>query len=304
MDYGKLRESLKNVVLTNTTPFTPDGKEVDLDGLRKNARHLIDNGITTFVPCGNTGEFNSLSIQEHREVTKAVTDEADGAATVFTGIGYSTKIAVEMGQAAQKAGADGVMIMPPVHTFISEKGLYRYYMDIIDALDVGVMLYKRTDDVSYDLLAEMVKHKKVVGVKYAVNNPNSFTNLVERTKGAEVAWVCGTAERWAPFFFLAGAEGFSSGMGNFIPHLPLGLLRALKETDYNGAMRIREKMTPFEELRSRHKSANNVPAVKEAMDLVGLCGGPPREPASPLNEKDKEDARRMVAELGLTITKK
>jgi len=104
MDYGKLRESLKNVVLTNTTPFTPDGKEVDLDGLRKNARHLIDNGITTFVPCGNTGEFNSLSIQEHREVTKAVTDEADGAATVFTGIGYSTKIAVEMGQAAQKAG--------------------------------------------------------------------------------------------------------------------------------------------------------------------------------------------------------
>ena len=112
-----------------------------------------------------------------------------------------------------------------------------------------------------------------------------------------VVWICGTAERWAPFFFQAGAEGFSSGMGNFIPGKSLAMRDALKAKNYDRAMEIREIFVAFEELRARHQAANNVPAVKYAMDQATLYGGPVRPPISDLTPEDALTADELVRQL-------
>jgi 4-hydroxy-tetrahydrodipicolinate synthase len=300
MDLVKLRECLKTVVVVNTTPFTAEGSAIDFGALRRNVRFLADNGITALVPCGGTGEFYSLSLEEHKAVTRMVVGEVGDRCVVLPGVGYSTKIVVELGLAAQQAGAHGVMLMPPAHNFISEDGIEKYYSQIINALSIGVMIYHRGIGLTDEILARLIAHERVVAVKYATNDLAAFGDLVHQTLGAEVTWLCGTAERWAPFFAVAGAEGFSSGMANFAPRLALELQALLKAGEFEKAFHLRaEKFASFERLRARHNNNNNVPAVKYAMDLLGLYGGPCREPIHPLNELDSEECKRLVRSVGL-----
>src|SRR5207244_647901 len=105
----------------------------------------------------------------------------------------------------------------------------------------------RGQELTDELIGELATSEKVIGVKYAVNDLNAFANLVHGST-REVAWLCGTAERWAPFFHLAGAVGFSSGLANFAPAESIAMFDALAGGDWARAMEIRAKLTPFEEI--------------------------------------------------------
>ena len=109
----------------------------------------------------------------------------------------------------------------------------------------------------------------VVGVKYAVGDVVRFATLVDTFRAGDLAWICGLAEPWAPFFWVAGATGFTSGLANVEPGLSLEMLRWLRDGDYDGAMGVWRSVKPFEELRARRNSANNVPVVKEALASWG-----------------------------------
>lgn len=292
-------EKLRGVQVTTVTPFTESG-EVDLEAVRRNARFLVDRGIPILIPNGNTGEFHALTLDECKAVLDATLEEVGGRATVVGCGSYSTKTAIELGRHAQQAGADAFMVHHPAHTFMSEEGLVEYYTRIADALEIGVVIYKRRPDVSDEVLARVVTHPNIVGVKYAVNDLNAFTNLVKRLPGAEVVWSCGTAERFAPFFFLGGAVAYTSGIANFAPELTLAMWRALQAGRWDEVMSVRQQILPFEQLRARHDSAYNVPAVKEAMRQLGLDTGVVREPITPIDPADREEVTKILAAWGIT----
>jgi 4-hydroxy-tetrahydrodipicolinate synthase len=295
-----LIERLRAVFVTTVTPFDAGGA-VDYGRLRACAEYLVDAGVGVLVPCGNTGEFSSLSLDEAARVTEVTVETVSGRAVVIAGVGWSMPMALELSRRAAASGADGVMAHHPVHTYIDREGLRRYYEGLIEELEIGLVLYKRGPELTDELIAELVQRDEVVGVKYAVNDLNAFANLVAGSS-AEVAWLCGTAERWAPFFYLAGAVGFSSGLANFAPRESLSLLEALQAGDWSRAMEIRAKLTPFEEIRQGRFNGNNVPAVKEAMRIAGLCEATVREP---LLELDPATARRvgdMVAAWDLELS--
>jgi 4-hydroxy-tetrahydrodipicolinate synthase len=296
-DMGALSEQLKTVVVTNVTPFYPDGS-VDYESAASHARFLIDQGIKVVVPGGNTGEFTSLNLDEAKRMVATVADAVGDRAIVIAGVGWSTPIAIDLARHAQEVGASGVMIHHPVHTYIHRQGLRRYYEQIMAAIDIGVVLYKRGPELTDELIADLVQSEQVVAVKYADSNVNAFTNQVSATD-TRAAWLCGIAERWAPFFHLGGATGFSSGLANFAPEKPLQLHAALAAGDYPRAMTIREELTPFEELRQLKFSGNNVPAVKEAMSILGLCGSTVRDPLVELDEAEKGLVRQIVVSWGL-----
>lgn len=295
----RVRAALSGVGVTTATPFAPDDLRLDLAALRKNLTFLLDHGIGVLYPCGNTGEFHSLTRDEWGGVIGETATIAQGRAVVLACVGYSSETAIEMGRYALEHGADGVMVMPPTHTYRSARGLGLYYRKIIEALDAPVVVYKRGEAPSDELLTELVRDHRVAGVKYAVNDPSRLANLVARTQGTKAIWTCGTAERWAPFFALAGAQGFTSGIANFAPGLAIEMMAALRSGDYPTAMRVRARALPFEELRARHEDANNVPAVKAAMDCLGLSAGPPRPPLVPLSDEDHAAMRRILADWGL-----
>jgi 4-hydroxy-tetrahydrodipicolinate synthase len=114
-----------------------------------------------------------------------------------------------------------------------------------------------------------------------------------------MAWVCGLAEGWAPFFWAGGAVGFTSGLVNVDTGQPLAMLHALQAGDYPAALEIWVRVRPFEELRGRNQSAYNVSVIKEALAQLGLCTAVVRPPISPAPEQERAEVAAVLAGLGL-----
>jgi 4-hydroxy-tetrahydrodipicolinate synthase len=295
MDYETLKQDLRSVAFTNPTPFDEDGETVRHDELASNVEFIRDAGAKLIVPCGNTGEYYSLSNEERVAVVKTTVDAFGDAGSTVGGVGGSTKNATMLADRYADAGADAIMVMHPVHTYVHEEGVLDYYRTIADHTDLGVVLYKRGPELTHDHIRELSTHENVVAVKYAVDAISAFSNGVQTTP-SDLVWINGIAERYAPSFALEGAEGFSTGIGNFVPERVLALQESLEADDFSRAKEIRDLLRPYEDLRqetgpnNRFGSANNVPAVKYGLDLVGQYGGPVREPLVDLPDADQERA--------------
>jgi 4-hydroxy-tetrahydrodipicolinate synthase len=287
----------EGVSVTTVTPFN-EGGSVNYELLDAQTEFLIDGGVKILVVCGNTGEFTSLGIEETQKVIARTVAVVRGRATVIAGVGWSSPIAGELAAGAEAAGADAVMVHHPAHTFISRIALRKYYEQVMARISIDFIPYKRGPEVSDELLHDLVGDKQVAAVKYGHNDVIAFARLVESST-SDVTWICGTAERWAPYFWLAGARGFTSGLAAFAPGKSLALFAALRRSDYSEAMRIVAELAPFEELRQRHHSANNVPAVKEAMRQLGIGTATVRDPLQRLSDEEQGEVARILADWAL-----
>lgn len=283
---------LADVSAVTTTPF--DGEAIDLDGVARNARFLADAGVRVIVCGGNTGEFYSLSVEELGAVVEATVSAVPADVLVVSGSGYRPGLAVRFAREGLAAGAGAVMLHYPIHPFLGEEGLARYYVEVGRAVEAPLVLYVRGPHLSERVLEAVVSGAEVVCVKYAVADVLAFGRLVAAVP--ELAWVCGLAETWAPFFWQAGARGFTSGLVNVAPGISLALRDALRAGDAAEALRHWHRALPFERLRACHQDANNVAVVKAALDRVGLAGGLPRPPLSPLSDEDGAELDRILAE--------
>ncbi|UCH03910.1 MAG: dihydrodipicolinate synthase family protein [Candidatus Thorarchaeota archaeon] len=299
MTSTRISASLKGVSVTTTTPFAQNLSEIDIPALTANLEYLVREGIEMVVPCGNTGEFYSLSEAEWNQVVEATVDAVSGKAAVMAGIGHSTTTAKNMMQQAESLGADGVMVMYPQHVFSSEEGLLNYVREILDAAGtLGVVLYKKGPLLSDTILDSLIGHESLVGVKYAFGRIVDFVRTVQNL-GPSIVWSCGTAERFAPFFWLAGASGFTSGLANFAPKVSLSMFDALEQGNYTKAMELQALVSELEFQREGRGTASNVPVIKALMDYIGLKGGDCRPPIHPLSRVEKELAIQAVTDWGL-----
>lgn len=289
-------EALAGVGVTPATPFTADLTRINVEGLRENISFLLDSGVQMIYPCGNTGEFPSLTLDEWTAVVETVVEVCKGRASVAPGVGHNLPLATEMMRRAASIGADGVLLMPVHQPYLSADGLHNYYLGVLGAADLPAVLYKRDPWPADDDLPTLSALDQVVGVKYAGTDVRGFARLAA-SEPADTVWTCGRAESWAPFFALAGSRGFTSGLANAAPQLPLRLQKALFARDFVTAMQIRAQTVPFEDVRARDGEANNVPAVKAAMDAVGLAGGSVRPPLRALDDQTRKEVDGIVAEL-------
>jgi 4-hydroxy-tetrahydrodipicolinate synthase len=295
MSYESLKEDLRGVAFTNPTPFTEDGESVRHEAMRENLEAIVDAGGRLIIPCGNTGEYYSLTNEERVAVVETTVEAVGDSASVVAGVGGSTKTALDLSERYEQAGADALLVMHPVHTYMHEHGVEEYYRRIIEATDLGVVLYKRGPELTHDHLASLADYDNVVAVKYADNDVKAFSSAASSIDG--VVWSNGIAERFGPSFAVEGAEGYTTGIGNFVPEATLALMEALREEDWERAREIRDVLRPYEDLReesgegSTISAGNNVPAVKFGMELADLHGGPVREPLVDLSEADRERAR-------------
>jgi 4-hydroxy-tetrahydrodipicolinate synthase len=248
-------------------------------------------------PNGNTSEFYALSLDECNRAVEVAAECAGARALLLPGIGYDAATAVEMGQCAERSGAGGVMIHQPVHPYQSPDGWLTYHQTIANALpNLGIVPYIRAAWVSGALIRCLADTcPNVVGVKYAVPNPQVFAAVVQEAGPDGLAWVCGLAEGWAPFFWVGGARGFTSGLVNVQAALSLEMLHSLEAGDYTGSMRIWAQMKPFEDLRARRDNANNVSVVKEALAQLGICARTVRPPISELADGERAEVAAILA---------
>lgn len=291
MDRAEVQGCLRGISAVMVTPFDATGA-VDLDGVEATADFLVAGGMGTIVPLGNTGEFYGLSAAEGRAVVEATVRAVAGRAAVVVGVGLSPDAAGEAARHAAKAGADAVMVHQPANPYTTGAGLRAYYETVAGESGLPLVPYVKTPALGLTDLVAIAELPGVVGIKYAVNDLPLFASAVERTRGSSVVWVCGTAETWAPFFFAAGAEGFTSGLVNVTTGPSRDLLEALREGDRERAIMLWARIRPFEELRALHGDGLNVSVVKEALRQLGRPAGSVRPPASPVGP---EESRAIAA---------
>ncbi|MFD5647209.1 dihydrodipicolinate synthase family protein, partial [Streptomyces anulatus] len=144
MDHSPLKAALADVVAIPVTPFAEDGA-IDTATHRALMRRLLDGGVRTVTPNGNTGEFYALTPDERRLVTELTVEEAAGRATVLVGVGHDVPTAVAAAEHAAEAGAAMVMVHQPVHPYIAQEGWVDYHRSIAEAVpQLGVVPYNRS----------------------------------------------------------------------------------------------------------------------------------------------------------------
>jgi 4-hydroxy-tetrahydrodipicolinate synthase len=156
-----------------------------------------------------------------------------------------------------------------------------------------LLTYKRAAAPSDKVLLQLAEEGLLAGVKYAVNDVDAVTRFV-REAGGKIPVYCGTAERYAPFFMLAGAEGYTSGAGCVCPRLTLAMHAALANQDYATAMKLLEILRPIEDYRARQGDTLNITLIKEAVSLIGLPFGPPRPPQMRLSDGDRQALQQLL----------
>ncbi|AKJ13949.1 dihydrodipicolinate synthase [Streptomyces incarnatus] len=290
------RAALADVVAIPVTPFAADGS-VDLAAHRALLRRLLDGGIGTLTPNGNTGEFYALTPEERRLVAESTIEEAGDRAAVLVGVGHDLPTAIASARHARDLGAGMVMVHQPVHPYVSAAGWVDYHRAIAEAVpELGVVPYIRNDRLAGARLVELADHcPNVIGVKYAVPDAARFAAFARDAGLDRFVWVAGLAEPYAPSYFSAGATGFTSGLVNVAPAVSLNMIEALRSGDYPGAMKVWEQIRRFEELRAAHGSANNVTVVKEALAALGLCRRDVRPPSRPLPEDERAEVAAIAA---------
>lgn len=283
---------IQHVHLVPLTAYSPEGG-LNLELQARHVRKMFDAGIRVFLPAAGTSEFHSLSDDEVVELVRVTREAAGGAATIFGPVGRQIGSALKVGAESLAAGADGVMFMPFGHPYLSDQGALAYYREVMKELRCPVMIYKKADIPSNELLLNLARDPRVVGIKYAVNNMAQFrqTILIDQT-GTQ--WLCGSAERFAPFFMLAGSTGYTTGAGNLCPRLTLKMHDALASGMYGEAMRLQELILPIEHYRARAGDSFNINMLKHGLKLQGLDFGPPRPPGRVLTSAEEKEIEEML----------
>jgi 4-hydroxy-tetrahydrodipicolinate synthase len=284
---------LATVHLVPPTPFTPDGAELNPERLADFVRSMVVAGIRVFLPAAGTGEFHSLSAAEVATCVRATRAATGSDGVVLAPVGFGVGHAIQIGRQALEAGADAVLLMPPVHPYLSDNGFRDYFRILADAVPLPMLAYKKGPVPSDRLLGELATTGRLVGIKYAVNDLDTFACFADANRG-RLGLYCGTAERFAPFFMLAGAAGYTSGTGNLCPRLTLALHAALAAGRYDEAMQLLRVLRPIEDFRSRDGDSYNISAVKAALRHCGWDFGPTRPPQRRLTGDEVGELRRLL----------
>lgn len=297
-----LKPHLEGVFGFPVTPFHTDGS-LNADALRRHVRWMKGTGVHALFVCAGTGEFFNLDLEEFREAVAVAVEETAGALPVLAGCGYSTALARRFARAAQEAGADGLLLLPPYLIQPEQEGLYRHVREIAGSVDISLILYHR-DNALYSAatVARLAELPNVVGFKDGHGNLEQF-GRIRLELGDRLAYMNGmpTAEMTFPSFFALGCRGYSSALSNFAPHVTLKFHAAVLQGDQVTQRRIlADVIEPICRIRDLRKGYA-VSYVKAAVNLLGLLGpegaGPVRPPLVDLDETHRAALRKVLDDL-------
>ncbi|MEU4190513.1 dihydrodipicolinate synthase family protein [Kribbella sp. NPDC026611] len=284
---------LGSVCAVLVTPMDAEGT-LDLDSLHRLVAATAASRAGTITLGGSVGEFLALTARERRAML-AVAVAAAGSTPVITAVGGPVRSAIEDAVDAAEKGAAAVMVHQPANPFASASGWLAYHQELADAVGpMPVVLYLRDPAIGASVLAELPAN--VVGVKHAVADPAVLAALTTAL-GERFVWLCGLAEKWAPFAWQAGATGFTSGLAQLDDTIPQQLLDALRAGDQAAVRRTWAAAARFEDLRARRGGAASVGVLKTALVAAGLIEtATVRAPVGGLTQGEHELVGALLAD--------
>jgi 4-hydroxy-tetrahydrodipicolinate synthase len=278
------------------TPFHDDATQsIDWDAFDALVEAQVEGGAN-LVPCGTTGESPTLSHEEQAAVVLRAVKQAKGRVQVVAGTGSnSTRGAIELARAAERAGADAVMAVVPYYNKPTQEGIYRHYLAIAESVRCPVMIYNVPGRTSIDLQADTVARicaaaPNVRAIKEATGNVLRAQEL-GRLLGDRLSVLSGDDALTVPMMAV-GARGVVSVTSNLLPREVARVTTAMLEGDVKKALSLHLALLPVHEIM--FIEANPSP-VKAAMAARGRLKNVVRLPLVPLSEAAQ---KKLVATIG------
>ena len=278
------------------TPFK--NNMLDEDNYIKLINFHLENGTNGLVPAGTTGECPTLSHDEHQKVIQLCVSETKGKVPVIAGTGSnSTEEAISLSKHAEKAGADGVLIVTPYYNKPTQEGLYQHYKSINDNCGLPIIIYnipsRSVVDMSVDTMARLFELKNIVGVKDATGDLNRVDQQKAKM-GNEFIQLTGNDDN-AFEFNKRGGVGSISVTANIAPKLCSEFQKFSKsnsDNEFKEAQRLDQILQP---LHNTLFIESNPSPVKYAAKLLGLCGDEVRLPLVRITKKSQEEVKKALS---------
>ncbi|WP_235998644.1 5-dehydro-4-deoxyglucarate dehydratase [Qaidamihabitans albus] len=290
-----MTSSLDGLLGFPVTPFRKTG-ELDLPRFETHLAEMLEaKPAALFVACG-TGEFASLTLTEHRELLRVAVANVDGAVPVLAGAGGGTQVALEFTRSAEKAGADGVLVLPPYLQVGPPEGLVEHYRQIAAATGLGVIAYQRATAVfTPESVCELAEIDGVVGLKDG-HGDVELLQRIHTVTGGRLLMLNGmpTAETFAKAFRAIGVRAYSSATLSFAPAIARAFHDAFErgDDDMQQAL-LREFYVPLTQLRHT-TNGYAVALVKAGLDIQGRSAGPVRPPLRDVSPEHRAELARII----------
>ena len=294
MKPSTLRKKLSGVIAFPVTPFKED-LSLDLPGLHQNLTKLLEHPIAAIVIAGGTGELYSLTPAEYTRVVELTALAIEDRVPVIAGVGFGQRLAVEMAQAAEKAGADGILAFPSYYTQAEDEGLLEYYGAIGKATRLGMLIYTRDwASFSPSLVERLTAIPTLIGWKDGQGDIRRLQMIMNHV-GDRLHWIGGAGDDMVGAYFSIGVTTFTSSIATVAPRLSLKLWELADAGDSETLRDLLERcVVPLYSLRAR-RNGYEVSAMKAMMDMVGLNGGPVRPPLVNVKPEEEDELRTILA---------
>ncbi len=292
------------VLFFPVTAFGADG-ELDLGAFSKHVEDGLSGGPGAIFVAAGTGEFHALDSDEHSQLVRRAVEISSGNFPVFAGAGGPLPYAQRCAQVAYRAGADGILLLPPYLVAGPQSGLVAYARSVASAAPLPLILYSR-DNAKFDVAATvaLAAIANVVGYKDGTGDIASVAGLVKAVQasltgtGREFSFFNGlpTAELTVLDYRAIGVELYSSAVFSFAPEISLAFYRAVARNDAGTAELLLDRFyRPFADLR-QETPGFAVSLVKAAVRLQGLDVGGVRPPLTDPSVDQVERLEQIVDE--------
>lgn len=289
----------KGVFPAVTTQLRED-LSIDLEDTQRVVDDLIRDGVTGIIALGTVGENNSLMYDEKVSVLSAIVEVVAGRVPVLTGVSeYDTRRAVRYAHAAEKVGADGLMLLPPMVYVPHSHELVAYFKGVASNTALPIMLYNNPPAyrtvIDKAVLAELIDVPNIVCVKESAPDTRRFTDF-RNDFGDRFVLFAGLDDVALEGLYL-GAQGWVSGLTNAFPKESVELVRAFERGDHTKALEIYRWFMPLLHLDAEH---DLVQSIKLAEQVMGRGSERVLPPRLPLVGERRADVIAMVEKAAAT----
>ena len=290
---------IKGVYTLLMTPFKRDFS-LDEPGLRTLVRHQIEGGVHGLAPLGVTGENSSLTEDEVTRMVEITVEATAGKAKVAPDTCCNNlEQTIRRAQRFAKIGCDYVVVFAPFLILPNQAGLVDFYRRVADACPVPIVVHNAPERVGVNVepktYAKLMEHGNIAGTKDGKKELDHLAKILHLARGKKFEVFTGKDTTAYPLMAFGGS-GMFSVTANILPKVMRELV------DHSLAGRHEEARAihyAYYDLFAALRLETNPMAVKAALSLLGLPGGPLRPPLSDLGESNREYIRSLLKERGL-----
>lgn len=294
--------SLSGIIPPVPTPFDNKG-DLYFDMIQKNLNHLNSFDLRGYLLLGSNGELVMLSEKERIKVLESARLFISESKVMMAGTGcQSTKQTIEFTFNAAKAGVDVALVLNPSYykSQMTPTALVNHYKKVADASPIPVVIYNMPANSGIDMDAETIfrisQHNNIIGLKDSGGNVTKIGALAEMCD-QEFQILAGGAGFFIPALSV-GATGGILALANILPQYCIDLHNMFMQGEMKSAKELQTRLISINTAITRKWG---IPALKATMDMIGLYGGPVREPLLPIEPDQKEHLKNLLEEAGVSL---